>query len=232
MWRLRSLSESSFQFPRRVGFEESLSDTKYKYKHTCINQDLSSFTTTRQKGQWNTIWSKELEVWTSVDQFWDRSRKNSWSHNCRCRYSLEILFTRPRVIYTSVICHSTNIKWIYDTLWNYFIIRKKRFHFFKKTSVSFFIQYRTIDHRDKQSWNAGDCLQYKDNFALVNEKTSMIEDLILLNVTWEIDTRLPAFFKRSLQPWDETGRNYRILGEGQGSGEPGAPRGDHSVCSL
>ena len=110
----------------------------------------------------------------------------------------------PEGQYTSVIRHSTSIQWIYETLRSDYDIRKKGIHFFNildakfdhdKTPVSFYNQYRTIITNNLGK--TGDTIKYKENLALVEDEkmTPMLEDLILLNVIREIDSRLPAFVK-------------------------------------
>ena len=107
--------------------------------------------------------------------------------------------------YNNVVRHSTSLEWIYTMLRSDYDIQQKGIHFFnlldvkydseKMTPVSFYNQYRTMvtNNLCKQ----GDVIKYRDNLALeADEKmTPMLEDLVLLNVLREIDSRLPAFVR-------------------------------------
>ena len=107
--------------------------------------------------------------------------------------------------YNSVIRHSTSLQWIYDMLASDYDIQTHGIHFFhiietkydpsKNTPVSFYNQYRTLVVNNLAK--AGDIIKYKSNEALeVDEKvTPMLEDMILVNVLREIDSRLPAFIR-------------------------------------
>ena len=84
-------------------------------------------------------------------------------------------------------------------------IQQKGIHFFnilevkydssKTTPVAFYNQYRTVITNNLAK--NGDVLKYKNNEELTqDEKMSpMLEDLVLLNVIHEIDSRLPSFIK-------------------------------------
>ena len=106
--------------------------------------------------------------------------------------------------YTTVVRHSTSIKWIYTTLRSDYDIQQKGIHFFnildvkfdhEKTVVSFYNQYRTVIINNLGK--SGDVIKYKNNLQLTEDEktTPMLEDIILLNVIKEIDPRLPAFIK-------------------------------------
>ena len=107
--------------------------------------------------------------------------------------------------YTSVIKHSTSLNWIYEMLRRDYDIQSKGVHFFnvlevkfdasKNTPVAFYNMYRTIisNNLAKQ----GDVLKYKNNEVLDNDErfSPMLEDIVLLDVIREIDSRLPMVVK-------------------------------------
>ena len=107
--------------------------------------------------------------------------------------------------YTSVIKHSTSLRWIYNMLRCDYDIQNKGVHFFnvlevkynssKHTPISFYNLYRTIISNNLAK--RGDTLNYKNNKVLeMDEKFSpMLEDIVLLNVIREIDHRLPNIVK-------------------------------------
>ena len=107
--------------------------------------------------------------------------------------------------YNSITRHSTSLQWIYDCLRSDYDIQKKGIHFFnildvkyddtKMTPISFYNQYRTVVVNNL--CKTGDVLKYKNNEPLAQDEkmTPMLEDLLLLNVIREIDSRLPAFVK-------------------------------------
>ena len=108
--------------------------------------------------------------------------------------------------YNSVVRHSTSLQWIYGNLRSDYDIQKKGIHFFNildikydsttMTPVSFYNQYRAliVNNLGKN----GDVIKYRNNEALAGDEkmTPMLEDVILLNVIHEIDTRLTAFIKK------------------------------------
>ena len=107
--------------------------------------------------------------------------------------------------YNSIIRHSTSLQWIYDTLRSDYNIQTKGIHFLNiielkydpetQTPVAFYNEYRTIIVNNLAK--NGDTIKYKNEGNLQqDEKMSpMIEDMVLLNVIKEIDTRLPAYVK-------------------------------------
>ena len=107
--------------------------------------------------------------------------------------------------YNSVIRHSTSLEWIFNMLRSDYDIQQKGIHFFNilevkyvannSTPVAFYNQYRTVISNNLAK--AGDVIKYKDGEVLnQDEKMSpMLEDIILLNVIAEIDSRLPTFVK-------------------------------------
>ena len=107
--------------------------------------------------------------------------------------------------YNSVMRHSTSLTGIYQMLRSDYDIQQKGIHFFnildvkydssKTTPVAFYNQYRTVITNNLAK--NGDVLKYKNNEELTqDEKMSpMLEDLVLLNVLHEIDSRLPSFIK-------------------------------------
>ena len=107
--------------------------------------------------------------------------------------------------YNSVVRHSTSLQWIYNTLRCDYDIQQKGIHFFNildlkydsqtMTPVSFYNQYRT--HISNNLAKSGDTIKYKDNLELTEDErmTSMLEDLVLINVIGMIDARLPAFVR-------------------------------------
>ena len=107
--------------------------------------------------------------------------------------------------YNTVIRHSTSLRWIYESLRSDYNIQSKGIHFFNildlkfdaegQTPVSFYNQYRTLVINNLSK--AGDTIKYKNNENLDQDErmSPMIEDLVLLNVLKEIDSRLPAFVR-------------------------------------
>ena len=106
--------------------------------------------------------------------------------------------------YNSVIRHSTSLQWIYDTLRSDYDLQNRGIHFFNilevkydtndDTPVSFYNRYRTVIVNNMSK--NGDVVKYKNTRLTEDEKvTPMLEDLILLNVLNEIDSRLPSFIK-------------------------------------
>ena len=107
--------------------------------------------------------------------------------------------------YSSVTRHSTSLEWIYNMLRCDYDIQSKGIHFFnildakydpnKMTPIAFYNSYRTIISNNLAK--AGDTIKYKNNEVLDHDEkfSPMMEDIILLDVIKEIDSRLPAFVK-------------------------------------
>ena len=106
--------------------------------------------------------------------------------------------------YNSVIRHSISLDWIYKMLRSDYDIQQKGIHFFNildvkyspsSTPVAFYNQYRTVISNNLAK--RGDVIKYKENEELESDEkmSPMLEDMILLNVIAEIDSRLPSFVK-------------------------------------
>ena len=107
--------------------------------------------------------------------------------------------------YDALVRHSTSMQSIYDMLRCDYDIQQKGIHFLnlidmkydtnKTTPIAFYNQYRTLVANNLVK--ANEVIKYKNNERMEsNEKMSpMIEDLVLLNVVREIDSRLPAHIR-------------------------------------
>ena len=107
--------------------------------------------------------------------------------------------------YDAVMRHSTSLESIYDMLRSDYDMQKKGIHFLNLldmkyeatnlTPIAFYNQYRTMITSNLA--RANDVIKYKNNTVMIeDEKMSpMLEDLVLLNVVREIDSRLPAFIR-------------------------------------
>jgi hypothetical protein len=101
--------------------------------------------------------------------------------------------------------HSTSLESIYDMLRSDYDMKKKGIHFFnlldmhydatKLSPIAFYNQYRTMITSNLAKQN--DVLKYKNNHIMAQDEkmTPMLEDIILLDVVREIDSRLPAFIR-------------------------------------
>ena len=108
--------------------------------------------------------------------------------------------------YNSVVRHSTSLQWIYNTIRSDYNIQTKGIHFLNvidakydpetHTPVAFYNEYRTIIVNNLA--RSGDIIKYKNRENLTDDEkmSPMIEDLVLLNVIKEIDSRLPAYIKQ------------------------------------
>ena len=107
--------------------------------------------------------------------------------------------------YNSVIRHSTSLTWIFDMLRRDYDIQSKGVHFFnildtkydatKTTPITFYNLYRTMIANNLAK--AGDIIKYKNNEKLTQDErfSPMLEDIVLLDVLKEIDSRLPSFVR-------------------------------------
>ena len=107
--------------------------------------------------------------------------------------------------YDSVMRHSISLESIYDMLRSDYDMKKKGIHFFnlldmhyeatKLTPIAFYNQYRTMITSNLAKQN--DVLKYKNNHVMAQDEkmTPMLEDIILLDVVREINSRLPAFIR-------------------------------------
>ena len=108
--------------------------------------------------------------------------------------------------YNSVVRHSTSLQWIYNTIRSDYNIQTKGIHFLNvidakydpetHTPVAFYNEYRTIIVNNLA--RSGDIIKYKNRENLTDDEkmSPMIEDLVLLNVIKEVDSRLPAYIKQ------------------------------------
>ena len=107
--------------------------------------------------------------------------------------------------YDAVMRHSTSLESIYDMLRSDYDMQKKGIHFLNLldmkyeatnlTPIAFYNQYRTMITSNLA--RANDIIKYKNNTVMTeDEKMSpMLEDMVLLNVVRELDSRLPAFIR-------------------------------------
>ena len=107
--------------------------------------------------------------------------------------------------YNTVVRHSTSLEWIYNTIRSDYNIQTKGIHFLnvidlqydqdKHTPVAFYNEYRSVIVNNLAK--TGDIIKYKndENIRQDERMSPMIEDLVLLNVLREIDSRLPKYVK-------------------------------------
>ena len=108
----------------------------------------------------------------------------------------------------AVVRHATSKQWVYDILRLDYDIQQKGINFFNildlqydetiVTPIAFYNQYIIMARVSNNfAWRRVNVIKHYNNLRLQKDEkmTLMLEDLVLLNIIKEIDTRLPAFVR-------------------------------------
>ena len=107
--------------------------------------------------------------------------------------------------YDAVVRHATSKQWVYDILRLDYDIQQKGINFFNildlqydetiVTPIAFYNQYRIMARVTNIFARRRVNVIKHNNLRLQKDEKMMLEDLVLLNIIKEIDTRLPAFVR-------------------------------------